>query len=60
MSVHVLFVKGQNRSQVALIPECLHDFIARGHPVRVVNAFDQELDLSALGFKGNMPASTVL
>ena len=52
------FVEGQDRSQVTLIPECLDDFIAADNPVRVVDAFVQELDLSALGFKGTMPAST--
>ena len=43
------FVEGQDRSQVTLIPECLDDFIAEDNPVRVVDAFVQELDLSALG-----------
>ena len=52
------FVEGQDRSQVTLIPECLDDFVAEDNPVRVVDAFVQELDLSALGFKGTMPAST--
>lgn len=52
------FVEGQNRSQVTLIPECLDDFIAEDNPVRFVDAFVQELDLTALGFKGTMSAST--
>ena len=52
------FVEGQDRSQVTLIPECLDDFIAEDNPVRVVDAFVQELDLGALGFEGAMPAST--
>ncbi len=52
------FVEGQDRSQVALIPECLDDVIAEDNPVRVVDAFVQELDLSALGFKGTTPAAT--
>lgn len=52
------FVEGQDRTQVTLIPECLDDFIAEDNPVRVVDAFVQELDLSALGFKGTMPAAT--
>jgi transposase len=52
------FIEGQDRSQVTLIPECLDDFIAEDNPVRVVDAFVAELDLSALGFKGTTPAST--
>ena len=52
------FVEGQDRNQVMLIPECLDDFIAQDNPVRVVDAFVQELDLSALGFNGTTPAAT--
>jgi transposase len=46
------------RSQVALLPECLDDFVAEDNPVRVIDAFIGELDLEALGFKGLTPAST--
>ena len=52
------FIEGQDRSQVTLLPECLDDFIAEDNPVRVVDAFVAELDLSALGFKGTTPGST--
>jgi hypothetical protein len=51
------FVECQDRSQVTLIPECLDDFIAEDNRVRMVDAFVQEPDLTALGFKGTMPAS---
>ncbi|CAB3663087.1 hypothetical protein [Achromobacter kerstersii] len=33
------FIEGQDRQQVALIPECLDDFIADDNPVRIVDAF---------------------
>src|SRR5689334_19548392 len=52
------FVEGQDRQQVALLPECLDDFIADDNPVRVVDAFVDELDLRALGFGGTEPADT--
>lgn len=52
------FVEGEDRSQVALLPECLDDFVAEDNPVRVVDAFVSELDLQALGFDGLTPAST--
>jgi transposase len=52
------FVEGDDRSQVALLPECLDDFVADDNPVRVVDAFVGELDLRALGFDGLTPAST--
>jgi transposase len=52
------FVKGEDRTQVSLLPECLNDFVAEDNPVRVVDAFIGELDLAALGFEGLTPAAT--
>ena len=44
------YVEGSDRKQVTLLPECLDDYIAEDNPVRVVEAFVEELDLEALGF----------
>jgi transposase len=52
------FIEGQDRQQVTLLPQCLDDFIAEDNPVRVVDAFVGELDLSSLGFDGAKPAAT--
>ncbi len=52
------FIEGEDRQQAALLPECLDDYIGEDNPVRVVDAFVQELDLQALGFKGVDPAAT--
>jgi transposase len=52
------FVEGQDRSQVTLLPECLDDYIAEDNPVRVVDAYVEELDLEELGFEGVKPAAT--
>lgn len=52
------FVEGSDRSQVTLLPECLDDYLGEDNPVRVVEAFIQELDLEALGFSGMAPAAT--
>ena len=52
------FIEGEDRSQVTLLPECLDDFIAEDNPVRVVDAFVEELDLQDLGFDGARPAET--
>jgi len=52
------FIEGQDRQQVTLLPECLDDYIGEDNPVRVVDAFVDELDLQALGFKGAEPAAT--
>ena len=52
------FVEGQDRRQSTLLPECLDDFITVDNPVRVVEAFIDELDLGALGFEGVVPEAT--
>src|ERR1700751_957267 len=49
------FVEGQDRAQLVLLPECLDDFVGEDNPVRVVDAFIEELDLAALGFDGVVP-----
>src|SRR4051812_39483997 len=52
------FVEGADRHQVTLLPNCLEDYVGDDNPVRVVDAFVDELDLGALGFAGVVPAST--
>jgi len=52
------FIEGEDRSQVALLPECLDDYIAEDNPIRVVDAFVEELDLHELGFEGAEAAAT--
>jgi transposase len=52
------FIEGEDRQQVTLLPECLDDYIGEDNPVRVVDAFVEELDLHALGFEGVDPAAT--
>jgi transposase len=52
------FIEGADRDQSTLFPERLDDFIAENNPVRVVEAFVEALDLSALGFAGVNPHVT--
>ena len=52
------FIEGEDRLQGSLLPECLDDYIDQDNPVRVVDAFVEELDLQALGFTGVEPAQT--
>lgn len=52
------FVEGDPRMQSVLFPEQLDDWIAEDNPVRVVDAFVDELDLRALGFPSAAPAAT--
>ena len=52
------FVEGEDRSQQALLPASLEDYIDEENPVRVVDAFINELDLGELGFEGVQPKAT--
>jgi transposase len=52
------FVEGMDRSQSTLFPECLEDWIAADNPVRVIDVFVDELDLTELGFSGVEPELT--
>ena len=44
------YIRGRDRSQGLLLPAQLDDYVSEDNPVRVVDAFVDALDLSALGF----------
>jgi hypothetical protein len=50
------FIEGEDRKQVTLLPECLDDFVVEDNPVRIIEAFVEELDLGSLGFDGAKPS----
>lgn len=52
------FVEGEDRFQSTLFPETLEDFVAEDNPVRVIEAFVDELDLGKLGFSSIYPHVT--
>ncbi|MEP9404113.1 IS1182 family transposase [Sphingomonas sp. VNH70] len=52
------FVEAEDRRQDFLLPASLDDYVAEDNPVRVVEAFIDELDLVAKGFAGATPAHT--
>ena len=43
-------ISGFERSQLLLLPEAVDDYVGADNPVRFINAFVDELDLSAAGF----------
>jgi len=49
------FVVGDDRSQSTLFPERLEDYLSKDNPVRAIDVFVDELDLTALGFGGVEP-----
>ena len=52
------FIEGGDRSQTSLLPECLDDYVVEDNPVRVVDAFVEQLDLQSLEFEGMEPELT--
>src|SRR5262245_4047937 len=52
------FIEGSDRTQSTLLPECLDDWVHEINPVRVVDAFVDQLDLAELGFSDVEPAAT--
>jgi transposase len=52
------FIAGEDRQQITLLPDCLDDYITADNPVRLVEVFVDELDLTALGFAGAVPEAT--
>jgi transposase len=52
------FIEGQDRAQSILLPESLEDFVNEDNPVRVIDAFVDELDLASLGFESVQPEAT--
>ena len=52
------YVEGWDRRQCYLLPECVDDYVDENNPVRAVDAFVDELELSTLGFERATPAET--
>ena len=52
------YIKGQDKSQMTLFPDCVEDFIGEDNPVRVIEAFVESLDLSVAGFIRTIPKET--
>ena len=52
------FVVGDDRSQSTLFPERLDDYLTEDNPVRAIDVFVDELDLTGLGFGGIEPKAT--
>src|ERR1700739_1585388 len=52
------FVEGGERGQRTLFPERLGAWIDEGNPVRAIDAFVENLELSGLGFDGVAPEAT--
>ena len=52
------YIEGRQKPQCFLLPESIDDYVGADNPVRIVEAFIDELDLSELGFVRAAPAKT--
>ena len=52
------FIESEDRSQITLFPDRLEDYVTGDNPVRVVDAFVDQLDLFGLGFRRVDPSVT--
>jgi transposase len=53
-------IEGAVRTQATLLPESTDDYVGEDHPVRVVDAFVDALDLAALGMLASSPKPKVI
>lgn len=51
-------IQGDARQQTTLLPDTLDDYINEDHPVRVIDAFIDTLDIQTLGFSKATPKTT--
>ncbi len=52
------FIESEDRRQATLLPDSLEDYVTDDNPVRVIDVFIDELDLTAMGFAGVAPEAT--
>lgn len=53
------YIEGISRDQVTLFPDRLEDWIDEDHPVRVIDAFVDAMDLAGAGFVRMVPAEAL-
>ncbi len=52
------YIQGHARDQMLLLPASIEDYVAADNPVRFIEAFVDELDLSNAGFMRSQPKAT--
>lgn len=52
------FIEGADRTQVSLLPDCVDDYVGTDNPVRVIEAFVEQLDQREMGFESVDPEAT--
>jgi len=44
------YIKGMDRHQTIMLPDCVDDYVDENNPVRVIDAYVHSLDIAAMGF----------
>ena len=52
------YIKGESREQITLLPDCIENYITSENAVRVIDAFVDSLEITAMGFKRAVNNST--
>ena len=52
------YISGVDKGQVVMLPDCVDDYVGADNPVRVMDAYIDSLELSALGFRRAQPNET--
>jgi transposase len=52
------YISGESRNQIVFLPDCIEDYVGKDNPVRVVDAFVNQLDMDELGFEKAKPNNT--
>jgi len=52
------FVSGQDRDQITLLPDSVEDYVDENNSVRVIEAYVNSLNLTAMGFNRSKPNNT--
>lgn len=51
-------IKGQERNQITMLPDCIDDLVGPDGPVRVIDVFIDGSDMEAAGFQRSAPNET--
>ena len=52
------YITGESRYQKTFLPDCIEDYVGEDNPVRVIDAFVDQLDMEEPGFKRSRPNDT--
>lgn len=52
------YISGESRNQINFLPECIENYVHDDNPVRVIDAFVNQMDMDKAGFKRATPKET--